>query len=51
VNNAQDHVTQRVFDADNRLAYTIDALGFVQRNDYDALGQVIHTTRYAQAIP
>ena len=50
-NAALDHVEQRVFDADNRLVYKIDALGFVEKTDYDALGQVIRTTRFAQAIP
>ena len=51
VNPAQDRVTQRVLDSDNRLVYSIDALGFVEKNDYDALGHLTRTTRFAEAVP
>ena len=33
------------------MVYAIDALGDVTQKDYDALGQVARTTRYARAIP
>jgi YD repeat-containing protein len=47
-NTGVDRVVQRVFDIDDRRVYTIDALGFVEKTDYDALGQAIRTTRYAR---
>ena len=44
------NVIQYVYDADNRLVFTIDALGAVAENRYDALGNVIETVRYATPI-
>jgi YD repeat-containing protein len=39
--------THFVYDAGNRLRYTIDATGGVSENAYDAVGNVIETVRYA----
>jgi YD repeat-containing protein len=51
VPSSQDRGDQNVFDADNRLVYKIDALNFVSKAEYDALGHVTRTIRYANAIP
>jgi YD repeat-containing protein len=48
---ANDRTTQRVLDADNRLVFRIDSLGFVEKNQYDAAGRVTQTIRYANALP
>ena len=42
-----DDVTRFVYDAGNRLRFTIDALGSVSENSYDALGNVVAATRFA----
>src|SRR5207302_9091240 len=39
-----------VHDADDRLVYTIDALGNVSKNDYDAQGRIVRSTAYATPI-
>ncbi|HSY26489.1 MAG TPA: polymorphic toxin-type HINT domain-containing protein, partial [Burkholderiaceae bacterium] len=44
-----DRITYHVFDADNRLIYTVNANGFVTQNIYNALGQVTQTIQYAQS--
>jgi YD repeat-containing protein len=49
--SALDRVNQQVLDADEHVVYKIDALGFVTKNDYDALGRVTRATRYANAVP
>ena len=43
-----DQVTRFVYDTSNRLRFTIDALGAVSENVYDALGNVIVSTRFAR---
>ena len=43
-----DQVTRFVYDTSNRLRFTIDALGSVSENVYDAVGNVIVTTRFAR---
>lgn len=40
----------KVYDANNRLLYDIDANGHVTENRYDAFGNVLELVRYAQAI-
>jgi|GEM_PF-475336 YD repeat-containing protein len=40
----------RVFDGANRLLYSIDALGYVTQNSYDANGHVTRVDRYANAV-
>jgi YD repeat-containing protein len=50
-NAATDETTTQVYDTDWRLAYSIDALGDVTGYQYNAEGQVIQTTRYANTIP
>jgi len=40
-------MTQYVYDADNRLVFTIDPLGAVSEKRYDVNGNVIETVRYA----
>ncbi|MBI2308425.1 MAG: LysM peptidoglycan-binding domain-containing protein [Rhodocyclales bacterium] len=47
---AQARLTRYAYDDANRLAYTVDALGAVVRNDYDAEGRILQTTAYATAI-
>ena len=42
-----DRVTLRVFDGANRLAFTVDAEGYVSGNAYDGTGRVVETTLYA----
>lgn len=51
VDPAQDRSLRQFHDAANRLVYTVDALGFVARTDYDAAGRVVGTWRYAQPLP
>ncbi|MFC5473581.1 HNH endonuclease [Paraherbaspirillum soli] len=47
---AHDVTINYVFDAANRLSYSIDALGYVTQSTYDANGNLTQSTRYAQAI-
>jgi YD repeat-containing protein len=44
-----DRVTRAFYDRDDRLVYSIDALGFVTRQEYDRLGHVTKQSRYADA--
>jgi YD repeat-containing protein len=50
-NASVDHVTRYVYDADNRLIFTIDSQGYGTRNEYDKAGNVVVATRYAAKIP
>ncbi|MDO8330500.1 MAG: hypothetical protein Q7T36_08530, partial [Fluviicoccus sp.] len=43
-------VTRYVYNANNQLRFTVDALGFVTEQRYDSLGRVTETLRYAGAI-
>ena len=45
--HGNDEVTRLVYDTGNRLRFTIDALGSVSEKAYDAVGNVIVTTRFA----
>jgi YD repeat-containing protein len=45
---ATDQVTRFVYDAGNRLRYTIDATGSVSENTYDAVGNLTRTTRFVR---
>ncbi|WLE58835.1 LysM peptidoglycan-binding domain-containing protein [Burkholderia plantarii] len=42
------HVTTQVYDAVNRLRYTVDAEGYVTENRYDGAGRLAQTVRYAR---
>jgi YD repeat-containing protein len=42
-----DRITHYAYDKDNRLTDVTDAEGFVTRNEYDANGNVVKRTRYA----
>ncbi len=44
---ATNQVTRFAYDADNRLRFTVDALGSVSESVYDAMGNVVVTTRFA----
>jgi YD repeat-containing protein len=50
VGSANFSATNYVYDADNRLVFTIDPLGAVNEMRYDALGNVIETVRYTTAL-
>src|ERR1700752_3218711 len=45
---ADDEVTNFVYDSADRLRFTIDAAGSITENNYDALGNVVTTTRFAR---
>ncbi|HEX8884455.1 MAG TPA: polymorphic toxin-type HINT domain-containing protein [Noviherbaspirillum sp.] len=47
---ARDQVVRNVYDANGRLIYTVDAMGAVTKQDYDAFGNRIRQTAYATAI-
>ena len=47
--NASDRTTRMVYDAANRPTTSIDALGFVTRNSYDANGNLTDRTQYTTA--
>ena len=47
---AQERTTQFIYDDLNRLVYTLNALGEVVENKYDAQGQIIETIAYKTAI-
>lgn len=47
---ARDQVSRNVYDADNRLIHTLDAMGAVVRYDYDANDNVVQITAYANAL-
>ncbi|AJK45877.1 LysM peptidoglycan-binding domain-containing protein [Burkholderia plantarii] len=42
------HVTTQVYDAVNRLRYTVDAEGYATENRYDGAGRLAQTIRYAR---
>ncbi|TFY97069.1 LysM peptidoglycan-binding domain-containing protein [Ramlibacter humi] len=44
------NVTRYAYDADDRLVFTVDPLGGVQQNTYDAAGRVVKTVAYATPI-
>jgi YD repeat-containing protein len=48
---ALDRVTRYAYDNAGRQTFSIDALGYVTENVFDASGRVIETIRYADAIP
>ncbi|OHX13374.1 hypothetical protein BI347_07510 [Chromobacterium sphagni] len=48
--DAAGNMTRYVYDGGDRLRYTIDPLGQVTRNDYNAAGQLTASTRYATAV-
>jgi YD repeat-containing protein len=45
-----DHVEQTVYDAANRAIYSIDAENYMTANSYDANGNVVSSTRYANVV-
>ncbi|WP_141753345.1 DUF4214 domain-containing protein, partial [Duganella sp. HH101] len=47
---AADRITRTVYDLDNRPVYSIDALGQVTEQRYDAYGNVSATVQYAAAL-
>jgi len=48
--SASDRTTRYAYDTDNRLIYTVDALGVVTEQRYDANGNVTRTSVHAAAI-
>ncbi len=48
---AHDSHVRMVYDAANRLVYSVDGVGAVTQNLYDADGNVIETIAYSGAIP
>ena len=46
---AHDRTTLSAYDADDRVAYVVDALGYVTHTTYDGLGQVVGVTSYGTA--
>lgn len=50
VGSASDRVTRFAYDSDDRLVYTVDALGYVTEQVYDANGNVLSSTRYSKPI-
>ncbi|MDB5678962.1 hypothetical protein [Sphingomonas bacterium] len=48
-NATDDRTTLAKYDRDGRLRYSVDALGFVTRTDYDKAGHVAARTAYADA--
>ncbi|MFT3858175.1 MAG: hypothetical protein QM742_11985 [Aquabacterium sp.] len=46
-----DQVTRYVYDANNRLQLSVDALGYGTRYEYDQAGNVVVKTRYATKAP
>ncbi|MEK7412508.1 MAG: hypothetical protein AAB263_04215, partial [Planctomycetota bacterium] len=47
----KDRITHTAYDKANRARYQIDALGYVTEMQYDAVGNITRTTRYANKIP
>ncbi|WP_143328117.1 RHS repeat protein, partial [Caballeronia pedi] len=47
--HANDRITRTVYDAANRPVFSINALGYVTQNRYDANGNVVGQTVYATA--
>ena len=48
--SADDRVTLRAYDAANRLRYTVDALGDVAEQVFDADGNLVQSIAYAERI-
>ncbi|WP_212555903.1 LysM peptidoglycan-binding domain-containing protein [Pseudomonas japonica] len=48
--SADDRVTRYVYDALGRQRFSVDALGYVSERKYDAAGNVIEETRYANKL-
>lgn len=48
---ARDQVLRSVYDASNRVVYTIDGVGAVKRNVYDANGNLAERIAYATTVP
>lgn len=46
-----DRIVRKVFDGDGRAVFTVDALGYVSRNEYDVAGRVTRNVQYVLAIP
>lgn len=49
-NSISDRVERRVFDENGRLAYSINAAGYVSKTAYDAIGQVRATVQYTKRL-
>ena len=47
---ANGGVTRYTYDGENRLQFTVDAMGNTTRREYDAEGRITRTTGYAQPI-
>jgi len=47
---AQDRTSRQVFDTANHLIYSVDPLGFTQKFEYDAKGNLIARTRFAKSV-
>jgi YD repeat-containing protein len=45
-----DRINRMVYDQAGRAIFNVDALGYVTRNTYDAVGQVIRTSQYDQPV-
>ncbi|WP_211473823.1 LysM peptidoglycan-binding domain-containing protein [Collimonas humicola] len=50
LSGADDKVIRNVYDAANRQIYSVDAIGAVTQQIYDANGQVVQTIKYAKPI-
>lgn len=50
LSGADDKITRNVYDAANRQIYSVDAIGAVTQQIYDANGQITQTIRYAKPI-
>jgi len=48
--SSQDETTRNVYDAAGRVAYAIDAMGYVTGYQYDQDGRVTQTTKYAMQV-
>lgn len=49
--DARDQRTRTFFDAEGREQLSVDALGNVQQNQYDANGRLTRVTRYPKPVP
>jgi YD repeat-containing protein len=50
VGGTNDRVTRFAYDNDNRLRFTIDALGYVTEQRYDANGNVVRSVAYSAPV-
>ncbi|MDP9912417.1 YD repeat-containing protein [Variovorax boronicumulans] len=48
--DGNNNATRYAYDANNRLVYTLDALGNLSKVEYDAEGRVVRRTTYASPI-